>query len=292
MYNCIPLWSKWCTRQSKWCCTTWKKPSTNPGTFVLQEWRIHLEGEEFQSFVSCKDELSVSNHVLLWGSKVVVPQKARERVIDVLHSTHHGVRHMKSLVRSYVWWPSMDTEIENHVKSCHPCQENFNSLAKALLHPRPERAWSRVHVDYASPFEGSMFLIVVDAYSKWMEVVRVWHATPQTTIEKLRVIFATHDLLEMLVSDNGTPLTSAKFQEFVSRNAIRHVLPSQYKARAIGTAGAAMAVPVFARKKWRTTKHTCSLLESTARPWRQLFPSSSHALQAEFTYNVRVISVS
>ena len=71
-----------------------------------------------------------------------------------------------------------------------------------------------------------MFLIVVDAYSKWMEVVPIHHATSKTTIDKLRVIFVMHGLPEMLVSDNGTPFTSAEFQEFVTRNAIRHVLTS------------------------------------------------------------------
>ena len=85
-----------------------------------------------------------------------------------------------------------------------------------------------MHVDYASPFEGSMFLIVVDAYSKWMEVVPIHHATSKTTIDKLRVIFVMHGLPEMLVSDTGTPFTSAEFQEFVTRNAIRHVLTSPY----------------------------------------------------------------
>ena len=101
---------------------------------------------------------------------------------------------MKSLAISHIWWPGMDPEIENRVKPCHACQENLKSPAKALLHPWewPERAWSRAHVDYAGPFEGSMFLIVIDAYSKWMEVVPVHHATSQTTINKLRVIFATH----------------------------------------------------------------------------------------------------
>ena len=96
------------------------------------------------------------------------------------------------------------------------------------MHPWewPECVWSRVHVNYAGPLEGSMFLIV--AYSKWMEVVLVRHATSQTTIYKLRVIFATHGLPEMLVSDNGTPFTSAEFQEFVSNNAICHVLTSPY----------------------------------------------------------------
>ena len=44
-------------------------------TFVLQGWPIHLEGEEFQPFVRRKDELSVSDHVLLWGSRVIVRPK-------------------------------------------------------------------------------------------------------------------------------------------------------------------------------------------------------------------------
>ena len=96
---------------------------------------MHLEGEEFRPFVHRKDELSVNDHVLLWGSRLVVPPKARERVIDVLHSTHPGVSRMKSLAQSYVWWPGMDTEIKNRVKSCHACQENLNSPAKAPVAP-------------------------------------------------------------------------------------------------------------------------------------------------------------
>ena len=78
--------------------------------------------------------------------------------------------------------------------------------AKALLHPWewPERAWSRAHVDYAGPLDGLRFLILVDAYSKWMAVVPVRNATSQTTIEKLRTIFSTHSLPEMLVSDNDS----------------------------------------------------------------------------------------
>ena len=126
-----------------------------------------------------------------WRAKSFSPKaRERERVIELLHSMHPGVSHMKRLAQSYVCWPGKDTEIENHVTNCHACPENLNSPGKAPLHPWewPEHALSCVHVDYARPFEGSMFLIVVDAYSKWMEVIPVRHATSQSTIEKLRVI--------------------------------------------------------------------------------------------------------
>ena len=207
-------------------------------TYTLQGWPSSLTEGELQPYWRRRDEISVSDHILLWGSRVIVPPKARERVLEVLHSTHPGVSRMKSLARSYVWWPSMDSDIESRVKNCQLCQQNLNAPAKAPLHPWewPERAWSRVHVDYAGPMDGLMFLIVVDAYSKWMEVVPVKSATSQATIEKLRTIFVTHGLPEMLVSDNGSVFASAEFQEFTSRNAIRHVFVSPYHPSSNGLA--------------------------------------------------------
>ena len=182
--------------------------------FVLQGWPPHLTEEEYQLFWQRRDELSVSDHVLLWGCRVVVPPKVRQSVIEVLHNTHPGVSHMKSFARSYVWWPKMDSDIERRGRDCPSCQLNLNSPAKAPLHPWewPEHAWSRVHVGYAGPYKGLMFLILVDAYSKRTAVVSVRHATSQSTIEKVRIIFATHGLPEMLVTDNGTVFTSTEFE--------------------------------------------------------------------------------
>ncbi len=59
-----------------------------------------------------------------------------------------------------------------------------------------------------------MFLVVVDAHSKWMEVKVVRHATTATTLTELRSIFATHGIPELLVSDNGSVFTSVEFKDF------------------------------------------------------------------------------
>ena len=70
-------------------------------------------------------------------------------------------------------------------------------------------------MDHAGPILGKTLLIIVDAYSKWIEV----HIVPSTTllaaIEKLRVTFATHGLPETLVSDNGPAFVSREFEEFM-----------------------------------------------------------------------------
>ena len=41
----------------------------------------------------------------------------------------------------------------------------------APLHPWewPGKPWSRIHIDYAGPFQGRMFLVIVDSHSKWLE---------------------------------------------------------------------------------------------------------------------------
>jgi len=55
---------------------------------------------------------------------------------------------------------------------------------------------------------GHMFLVLVDAHSKWMEVKAVKAATSASTISQLRSIFATHGIPKLLVSDNGSVFTS------------------------------------------------------------------------------------
>lgn len=218
---------------------------------ILQGWPSHLEGEEFQPYVRRKAELSCDNGCVIWGNRVVVPPPARAKVFDILHETHPGVNRMKGLARSYVWWPGMDAEIENRVKDCPECQEQQKVPAKAPLHPWewPERAWSRVHADYAGPFENWMFLIVVDAHSKWMEVHPVQNATSPITIQKLRTIFSTHGLPEMLVTDNGSVFTSLEFQEFVNRNAIQHITTAPYHPSSNGLAERAVQTFKTAMRK-------------------------------------------
>ena len=96
-------------------------------------------------------------------------------------------------------------ELESQVKGCPECQSSRLPPALAPLHPWewPERPWTRLHLDYAGPFLGRMFLVLVDAHSKWMDVIPVHAATSAVTIEKLRVVFATRGLPERIVTDNG-----------------------------------------------------------------------------------------
>lgn len=175
-------------------------------------------------------ELSLHDGCVLWGARVVVPPPGRGRILDELHEGHPGISRMKSLARAFVWWPGLDKALEHKVKCCEACQRSRNLPAVAPIQPWewPERPWARIHVDYAGPVRGHMFLVVVDAHSKWMEVRTVKNATSSTTITALRSIFATHGIPELLVSDNGSVFTSAEFKCFTQQNGIRHATSAPY----------------------------------------------------------------
>ena len=68
--------------------------------------------------------------------------------------------------------------------------------AVAPLHPWlwPTHPWQRIHIDYAGPVDGRMMLVVVDAHSKWPEVMLMSSTTSQATIRALRQLFTTYGL--------------------------------------------------------------------------------------------------
>ena len=181
--------------------------------------------QDLRPYYVRKHELSIFEGCLMWGNRIVIPHEGRSKLIDELHECHPGIVRMKQLARSYFWWPQIDTEIENRVKQCNECQLQSAVPATAPLHPWewPTQPWSRIHIDYAGPFLNQMFLIIVDAYSKWLEVIPTQTSTTQVTIEKLRTVFATHGLPDMVVSDNGSCFTSDEFSNFMQQNGIRHV---------------------------------------------------------------------
>ena len=105
----------------------------------------------------------------MWGSRVIIPPKYHAQLLEQLHEGHPGIVRMKALAGNYIWWPGMDKEIEQAAKGCTGCQLIQNNPHTApLLHPWewPAHPWQRIHVDFAGPFLGTMFLVVVDSHSK------------------------------------------------------------------------------------------------------------------------------
>ncbi len=192
--------------------------------YTQEGWPRHIEDPELRTFFCKKDELSVEKGVLLWGYRVVIPQSLKSVLLFDLHSGHDGIVRMKSVARSYFWWPNIDRDIEGISADCERCQNNapLPSKAPTATWNWPNRPWSRLHLDYAGPFMGHMFLIIVDAHSKWFEVFKNSGSTSESTIRCLTSLFTRFGLPEHVVTDNGTCFVSEEFKQFLDNHGIQH----------------------------------------------------------------------
>ena len=136
------------------------------------------------------------------------------------------------------YWQGIDRDIEEQVKNCSACQDAVTMPAwnEPSPWPTPNCAWERIHVDFAGPLEGLMFLIVVDAFSKWPEVVQMSSTTATGTIKELTRFFAQQGFPKVLVSDNGMQFTSQEFQSYCQQHGIQHIRSPPYHPQSNGQA--------------------------------------------------------
>ncbi|XP_054267159.1 uncharacterized protein K02A2.6-like [Macrosteles quadrilineatus] len=174
--------------------------------FVLRNTWPPVVPEMLKSYKQRKDELSVEDDILLWFGRIVVPECMRcSDVLKILHTGHPGIVSMRSVARHYVWWPNMDKDIEVYIKRCTSCQENRDNVEEVPLHPWnvPDRVCERVHIDLAGPVNGSMWLVGIDALSKWAEVDCLKTTNSSTIIQRLRSWFSRYGIPSEIVTDNG-----------------------------------------------------------------------------------------
>ena len=161
---------------------------------------------------------------------------------------------MKALARMYVWLPGLDTDIEESVRLCDECQLNQSNPPLAPLNPWnwPTRPWARLHLDYAGPFQGHFFLIIIDAHSKWIEAFPATSPSSNVTIELLHPVFAQFGVPETVVSDNGSCFISDEFQQFLKSNGIKQITSAPYHPSTNGLAEKAVQIVKKGLKKTTT----------------------------------------
>ena len=67
--------------------------------------------------------------------RVLVPKSLQPRVLEMLHEGHIGIVRVKQVARSHVWWPCIDKDVEQLVRSCKSCQQDQKALVAAHYTP-------------------------------------------------------------------------------------------------------------------------------------------------------------
>ncbi|UYV74750.1 K02A2.6-like, partial [Cordylochernes scorpioides] len=203
--------------------------------YLLEDPQLAKKDETMKPFLSKLDNFSILQGCIFVDSRAVIPRTCQDQMLKLLHQGHIGINRMKSLARSSVWWPKMDSQIEEFVKECSPCMHHQTAPpAENTPWPRTNQPWQRVHVDHFY-FRGDCYLLVVDANSNWIEVFPVRGTTSQENIKLLRECFARYGLPQCLVSDNGPPFNSLEFK-FLRKNNVYHLTSPAYNPTSNGIA--------------------------------------------------------
>lgn len=202
--------------------------------YVREGWPQKID-DNLKHYFLKRSNIASEDGCLFYGERILVPFKLRKKVLELLHDTHVGIVRSKALARSYVWWPGIDVDIENWSKCCKACQSMQNRKSEKELSswPATSKPFERVHIDFFD-LDSHKYLILVDDYSKWLEVIQMNSTIASVTINKLRSIFSVFGLPDEIVSDNGPPFNSSEYRNFCNQNAIRLTLSPPRHAQSNG----------------------------------------------------------
>ncbi len=112
------------------------------------------DNDVFKPYGSRFQELSVHDGCILWGSRVVVPPKRRQKMIEERKPPGNLSNEESGTFLRLV----AKQELEKKVKTCQVCQQNRPSDKSVPIHPWefPKRPWVRLHLDYAGPVNGNI----------------------------------------------------------------------------------------------------------------------------------------
>ncbi|CAK1585821.1 unnamed protein product [Parnassius mnemosyne] len=131
--------------------------------------------------------------ILLRGNKIVIPQQLCKSVLDAAYEVHPGIVAMKEHLRSKVWWPRIDKDVEKLVKACKGCTLVGlpNPPAPMKRRELPAAPWIDVTMDLMGPLPSNEYLlVVVDYYSRYKEVKNYKNITCLQIIKMVKEMFS------------------------------------------------------------------------------------------------------
>ena len=136
-----------------------------------------------QDFWNYRDELTEVQGILLKQDKIIIPPSLREKMLEKIHQSHFGMEKCNRRAMDIIFWPQMNEQIKAVVSKCNTCQEyQMSNPKEPMVHvPVPSRPWEMVATDLFQ-WEQSNYMVVVDYYSKYIEVAKLETTTSRTIV--------------------------------------------------------------------------------------------------------------
>ena len=138
-----------------------------------------------------------------------------------IHETRMGINKCLERAKEVMFWPGMIRDIES--LDWPECAAHQNKQHKETLRQTKtsERPWSELGADLFE-FEGQQNLLLIDYYSKFIEVEELKELTSKATIDALKSQFCRHGIPNTMRTDNGPQFSAREFSSFCSSLSIEH----------------------------------------------------------------------
>ena len=211
-----------CQKLKKYCQEQWPDKSSLKGPY--------------KPYTAVASELCVANGLLLRGSRLVIPPSLRPDILNKIHTGHQGITKCRRRIAQTVWWPGIAKDLENLISKCSICCRQKPQHSEPLLtSPLPDHPWQKVATDLFE-WRQSSYVLVVDYYSRYIELAKLSSTTSSEVIKHLKSFFARHGIPQIVVSDNGPQYSAALFKEFANQYGFSHSTSSPLYPQANGAA--------------------------------------------------------
>lgn len=202
-----------CAELIRYISTEWPQEKSQVSDSVRPYWNL-------------RGELTVNEELLMKGCRLVIPVKLQGEFLEKLHEGHLGITKCRERAKISIWWPGLSTQIKELVSNCYKCAENRNDSAEPLLPTTlPDRPWKRVGTDLFF-YKQQTYLLVVDYYSRFIEIAKLDSTSSLEVITHLKSIFSRHGVPEEVISDNGPQYASEYFRTFARNYGFIHTTSS------------------------------------------------------------------
>lgn len=203
-----------------------------------QDWPHHRKqvDKKVIQYWPIRDSVSILEGIMFAGDRIILPSKMRSDMLQRLHVAHQGMQHTKALARVHWYWPGMTRDIEKMVEECATCQQfqPRHQREPMISHEIPELPWLKVGADIFE-ISGQSFLLVVDYFSKYPEVLNIRDKTAHTVINKMKSVFARVGIPKEIVCDH-VPFASQEMRKFATAWGIKLTHSSPGYAQSNGLA--------------------------------------------------------
>ncbi len=256
---------------------------------------------DVQQYAHSQDHLTVCNELLMYDARVVIPPSLRPRFLNALHAAHQGVTKSREKARQSIWWPKIGADIERHITACTTCAHWRTPATEPLIPSQlPDLPFEKVATDLFV-LDNKHYLVLIDYYSRYIELTELRSETAADVISALQCIFARHGIPATVHSDNGPCFAADLFQQFAADYGFLHTTSSPRYAQANGEAERAVQTakgllrkasdPHLALLTYRTTPNHTGYSPAQLLMGRQLrstLPITTSALKPAIPDNVTV----